>query len=406
MRYRGVMERSELVGLLSPESLRLLYSIPPYESAADIVRTVTDLRKRGYEPSLVATVLSQAKLRVKARIKFTEFADHMLFTEAGLEQATRLRVAALHADRYESAGLRNVVDLGCGIGGDAMALAGLGLRVTAVERDEVTAAIAAYNLATFPDDGESGATVLNDDATTLDLSPFDAAYLDPARRTAGHTNTRRVTDPGDYEPPLAWALALAERMPVGIKLGPGIDRRFIPDNAEAQWISADNQVVEMGLWFGALSRPGVRRSALVLGRDSTSELTGLGESVDEPVGTLGEYLYEPDGAIIRAQLVGDLVRNVAGRMISQSIAYFTSDRAVDTPFATRFRVQESFGFDIRTIGSHLRERGIGTLEIKKRGADIDPAALRKRLSLRGPNEATLVVTRIAGRHAALLVERA
>jgi len=406
MRYRGVMERSELVDLLSPESLQLLDSIPRYESAADIVRTVTDLRKRGYEPNLVATVLSQAKLRAKAQTKFGDFADCMLFTEAGLEQATRLRVAALHAGRYESAGFRNIVDLGCGIGGDAMAFAGLGLRVTAVERDEVTAAIAAYNLATFPDDGTSGAIVVNDDATHLDLSPFDAAYLDPARRTLGHTNTRRVTDPTDYAPPLDWVLALAERMPVGIKLGPGIDRRFLAANAEAQWVSVENQVVELGLWFGALSRPGVRRSALVLSRDSTAELAGSGDSPDEPVGELGEYFYEPDGAVIRARLVGDLVRRVAGRMVSKSIAYFTSDHAADTPFATRFRVLESFAFDVRSLGSHLRARGIGTLEIKKRGADVDPAELRKQLSLRGPNNATLVVTRVAGRHSALLVERA
>ncbi len=405
MRYRGVMERSELVGLLSPESLRLLDSIPPYESAADIVRTVTSLRKRGYEPGLVATVLSQTKLRAKAHGKFDDFADRMLFTEAGLEQATRLRVAALHAGRYESAGFHSVVDLGCGIGGDAMAFAGLGLAVTAVERDEVTAAVAAYNLAAFPSDGESGATVINDDATELDLSPFDAAYIDPARRTIGHTDTQRLTDPGEYSPPLDWALALAERMPVGIKLGPGLNRRHIPANAEAQWVSVDNQVVELGLWFGALSRPGIRRSALILGRDSTAELTGTGESPDEPVGTLGEYLYEPHGAIIRAQLVGDLVRSVSGRMVSQSIAYFTSDRATDTPFATRFRVLESLAFNIRTLSSHLRERGVGTLEIKKRGADVDPAELRKQLSLRGPNEATLIITRIADRHAALVVER-
>ena len=36
---------------------------------------------------------------------------------------------------------------------------------------------------------------------------------------------------------------------------------------------------------------------------------------------------------------------------------------------------------------------IGTLEIKKRGLDLDPAVLRKRLKLRGAGSATVVLTR-------------
>ncbi|RXZ50059.1 SAM-dependent methyltransferase, partial [Agromyces binzhouensis] len=111
------MERDELVRLLSTDGLALLDSLPPYSSKADVVKTVADLRKQGHDPGLVAAVLSQSRLRSKARAKFGEFADRMLFTEPGLEQATRLRVAALHAGRFARAGLRHVADLGCGIGG-------------------------------------------------------------------------------------------------------------------------------------------------------------------------------------------------------------------------------------------------------------------------------------------------
>jgi hypothetical protein len=38
--------------------------------------------------------------------------------------------------------------------------------------------------------------------------------------------------------------------------------------------------------------------------------------------------------------------------------------------------------------------------------DVDPAVFRKKLALRGPASATLVLTRMAGRHTALLCERA
>ena len=394
------MESSELVELLSGDGLRLLDSLPPWQSSSDVLKTVNELRRAGHSPGLVAAVLSQSKLRAKAVGKFGPFAERMLFTEAGLEQATRLRVAALHAGRFQSAGLSRIADLGCGIGGDALAFASLDLEVTAVELDEVTAAIAAYNLALWPN-----AIVVHADVTAFDLEGFDGVYLDPARRTAGHQNTSRLSDPADYSPTLETAFGIGDRLPTGIKLGPGIDRNLIPAGAEAQWVSVDRDVVELGLWFGALARPGIRRSALVLGEHGTAELSSSEDSADVETGTLGGFLYEPDGAVIRSRLIGDLGRRIGATMLSDGIAYLTSDTALETPFAACFRVIETFPLDERRVKRELAARGIGSLEIKKRGVDVDPAAFRKKLSLRGPESATLVLTRVAGRHAALLCER-
>jgi len=299
------MDRSELVELLSPEGLRLLDSLPPYEPTADVVRMVSDLRKAGHAPGLVTAVLSQSRLRARAVPKFGEFAGRMLFTEAGLEQATRLRVAALHAGRFVGASLGRVVDLGCGIGGDAMAMAAMDITVTAVDTDEVTATVASFNLAPF-----DNAQVEQGDAETFDLSGFDAAWLDPARRTAGHTNTSRLSRPEDYSPNLDFVFGLSERMPIGVKLGPGHDRDLIPAGAEAQWVSVDGKLVEMGLWFGALARTGIRRSALLLDKEGSHELSAPADSEDVEVGALGDYVYEPDGAVIRARLIGDLAHEL------------------------------------------------------------------------------------------------
>lgn len=394
------MERSELVELLSQKGLRLLDSLPPYRTEKDVLRMVADLRKAGHSPALVAAVLTQAKLRRRAVAKFGEFAGRMLFTEAGLEQATRLSVAARHAGRFRAANLDRVADLGCGIGGDALALAALELEVTAVEADEVTAAIAAFNLAPFP-----SATVEHRRAEDVDLRGFTGVFLDPARRTAGHTQTARLTDPDDYTPSLGFAYELATGRSVGLKLGPGFDRDLIPSTAEAQWVSADGQVVELGLWFGALARPGVRRAALVLRGAETHELTAHADSEDAETGDLGDYLYEPDGAVIRARLIGDLARALDGRMVADGIAYITADTATATPFAAGFRILEQLPYAERDLKRALRERGIGALEIKKRGVEVDPAALRTRLGLSGDRSATLILTRIAGRHTALLAER-
>lgn len=390
------MTPDELRLLLTPEGLRLLDEVGPVTADADIVRLVSRLRSAGHAPGLVAAVLTQARLRTRARARFHDFAERMLFTPDGLEQATRLQVAAQHAGRITRAGMASVADLGCGIGADALAFASLGLRVVAVERDEVTAAIAAYNLAPFPD-----ARVVAGDALENEPDDVDALWFDPARRGGG----RRLADPADWSPPLDAVFARAAERPSGIKLGPALDHALIPEGVEAQWVSVDREVVELVVWTGALAREGVGRAALLLAADGAHELTAPDAAPDAEVGPVGEYLLEPDGSVIRARLIGELARRVDGRMLDHTIAWITSDTAPATPFAQAFRVREELPFDERKLKSALRERGIGTLEIKKRGVDVDPAALRTRLSLRGTASATLVLTRVAGKRTALLVER-
>ncbi|AYF97517.1 class I SAM-dependent methyltransferase [Protaetiibacter intestinalis] len=390
------MTPEELRALLSPEGLRLLDEVGTVAADADVVRIVSRLRAAGHSPALVAAVLTQARLRTRARTKFGDFAERMLFTPDGLEQATRLPVAAQHAGRFARAGLASVADLGCGIGADALAFAGLGMRVVAVERDEVTAAIAAYNLAPFPD-----ARVVRGDALAEEPADVDALWFDPARRAGG----RRQADPADWSPALDAVFARAAAKPAGVKLGPALDHALLPEGGEAQWVSVDREVVELVVWSGALAREGVGRAALLLGAGGSAELTASGPAPDADPGELGAFLLEPDGAVIRARLIGELARRVDGRMLDPTIAWVTADTEPATPFGQAFRVREELPVDERRLKAALRERGIGTLEIKKRGVDVDPAALRTRLALRGPDAATLVLTRIAGRRAAILADR-
>ena len=394
------MHLPELTALLTSEGLRLLDEVSPQESTADVARTVSRLRAAGHSPELVSAIVGQSRLRVKARAKFGDFAERMLFTRAGLEQATRLAVAARHAGRYRDAGIESVADLGCGIGGDALGLAALGIRVTAIDADEVTAAIAAYNLAPFGD----AVTVRQGLAEETDLTGVDGVWLDPARRTAGHSETARVR-PEDYSPPLDWAFDLAGRVPTGIKLGPGLDRAMIPDDLEAQWVSADGSTVELVLWSGRLARDRVRRAALVMRGDAAWELTSAADAPDEPVRPLGAFVHEPDGAVIRARLIGDVARSLEAGMLADQIAYLTSDTALTSPFVASFRVREVLPAETRSLSRALRERGIGRLEIKKRGVDIDPAALRTALKLRGDGSATLILTRIGAKRLAILADR-
>jgi hypothetical protein len=89
--------------------------------------------------------------------------------------------------------------------------------------------------------------------------------------------------------------------------------------------------------------------------------------------------------------------------VDEHIAYVTGDRAYQTAFARGFEVLETLPYKEKALRAALRERNIGTLTIKKRGVQVAPDALRKRLALRGDEEATIVLTRSGGRGTALLV---
>ncbi len=400
------MSTDAISPLLTLEGWELLSSLGPYKDA-DSLKLNESLRKAGHPPELVAAALTQARLRAKAEAKFGEFARQMLFTPAGLEQATRLSIAALHAQRFTTAGITSVADLGCGLGADSLAMASLDIRVTAVEMDEVTAACTTVNLMPFPH-----ATVVCAKAEDVDLSGIEGVWLDPARRTTSSSGTTRLFDPEAFSPPLSFVEALADKgLAVGVKMGPGIPHEAVPHTAEAQWISVNGDVVEAALYFNALARPGIRRAALVTGTQGMYELTSsiaydpAAQNV-EP-GPLAGYLYEPDGAVIRAGLVADLARSMGAHLVDEHIAYLCSDEPVDTPFARRYKVLEVKPFNVKALKAWVKANRIGVLDIKKRGISTTPEELRRQLltgSGKGPNKATLVLTRIGDERVAVVVE--
>ena len=369
------------------------------------------LRKEGFSAEVTAALLTQAQLRREAGAKLGPFADDMLFTRDGLAQATRLPVAAHHARRLigETADGETfrIADLGCGIGADSVAFAGMGAQVSAVDADEVTAAVAAFNLRHLPD-----ASVDHTRAEDVDLSDFDALWFDPARRTIGKSDRRgstaRITDPEAFSPSLSWVIDQAIRAKAaGVKLGPALDHGLIPEEAEAQWVSHNGEVVEVCLYFGAArQQPG--RGALVMGeRTLLVHEDDLPESDEEGIGTLGRYLLEPDGAIVRAGLVAALCAPLQARRVHPKIAYLTTDVEPSGPAAagvTAYTVTDVLPAKIPSLRKELVSRGIGSVVIKKRGADIVPDQVRRQLKLPKGDKATLVFTRLGERHVVLLTQ--
>ena len=396
------MEREDFVRLAGSAGQALLAQID-YSSTTDVLALVAKLRSDGHDPATVAAVLTQAKLRKRGQAKFGEFASQMLFTEAGLEQASRLKVAALHAGRFRSAGISEVADLGCGIGAESMAFASLGINVHAFELDEVTAAVATYNLAPF-----ENVKVEIADVEQLDLSQFEALFFDPARRELHgpkKATAQRHFDPANYSPNYNFCIEKAKTKPTGIKLGPGHDKKQIPEGTEAQWVSVDGDLVEMGLWFGKVARDNITRSALLLDDKGKYEITSTQtDSANAELGELGAYIYEPDNSLIRSRLIADFAEPLGLKLISPEIAYLSSNDLISSPWLKGYKLIDNLVFDRKKLKAYVRENNIGILEIKKRGSDISPEELRKQLAPKGEGAATLIVTRVGDAHRVLVAQ--
>jgi hypothetical protein len=353
--------------------------------------------RRTHDVRLVAAALGQARLRQRAVAKFGAVDAHrMYFTPHGLEQSTRASVATHRAQRLAAFGPEGVADLCCGVGGDAVAMLRAGLSVTAVDRDPLTCAVVAANAAAL---GLSdGLRVVCADVEDVDTRDLDGVFVDPARRTA----RGRVFDPEAYSPPLSWALdAAAAGSPGAVKVAPGIPHEAVPPAAEAEWISDGGDVKEAVLWFdgrGDRVRPGGRRATLL-----PSGATLVGRGLPDPqVRPVGRYLYEPDGAVIRAHLVAEVAEELDGGLVDPTIAYVTADGLRPTPYATAYEITDVLPFGLKRLKALVRERGIGVLTVKKRGSAVDPEDLRRRVRPQGPHSATVFLTRVQGAPTMLL----
>ncbi|MEV0240563.1 methyltransferase domain-containing protein [Streptomyces sp. NPDC050674] len=381
---------NDLAPLLTPEGRALLDEVRDTDPARELA-VATRLR-REHPAELVSAALGQARLRQRAAVKFgAEDAGRMFFTPNGVEQSTRASVAVYRARRMAELGITSVADLCCGIGGDAIALARAGIRVLAVDRDPQTAAAARANadalgLADLVEVREA-------DVTDVDTAGFDAVFVDPARRGG----RGRIFDPEAYSPPLSWAVSAARTAPhAALKIAPGIPHEAVPEDAEAEWISDGGDVKEAVLWFG--TAPGAVRATLLPG-----PRTLLSRGLPDPdVRPPGRYLYEPDGAVIRAHLVAEVADRVGGGLLDATIAYVTADALHPTPYATAYEITDHLPFNLKKLKALLRERGVGTLTVKKRGSAVEPEELRKKVKPQGPHAATVFLTRVAGAPAMLI----
>ncbi|MBC8102064.1 MAG: methyltransferase domain-containing protein [Cytophagales bacterium] len=384
--------------LVSPEGGRLLNEVAALPG--DTPQRVLALRKRGLgDPAILTAALAVADARHRARLRFPD-AHHLFFTSEALAQATSPMIARYHAGQLAASGARTVVDLGCGIGMDSLALAEAGLTVLALERDPARVIFARANAAARG--VTARITFRAGDVTALDWEA-DAAYWDPSRRVSAEG--RRVSRWGDqYEPPLSFLAQIESRVRLGgcVKLSPALpDEALAELGGRTEFLSEGRECKEACVWFGALEGvSGAAATAAVLLRpEGPLVLVPRGDPGDPSPGVLGRFLFDPDPAVIRSGALGTLAERLSAHRIGAADAYLTGD---DLPTgelraaAAAYRVLDSQPYRPKQVKEMLRARGFGRLVIKKRHFSKEPDVVARELQLPGGGaEGTLVLVRTA-----------
>ncbi len=367
--------------------------------ASSMVADVTEVKTR-YAPrdgALVETVLCRRRGRAKLRA-----AQDMLFTQDALQQATASVVAAHRAaeiaNRYPGA---VVADVTCSVGAEVIELAAeRGISgVIGSDLDRVRLSMAQYNVAVTG----ASATLLVADALTP-TSTADVVLADPARRSG----SGRVFRLDQLTPPLLDVLTTYAGRPLAVKCAPGLDYRMLRDRfgfaGQVQITSLDGSVREACLWTERDDEPTQRATILRTRPDGSVHVVEVsdGDPDDIPVGEVGEWIIDPDGAIVRAGLVRHYGHRHGLWQLDPQIAYLTGDSVPDGERG--FRVLEVTGVAERELRKRLAALDCGSLEILVRGLDVDPDRLRKRLKPKGSRSLALILTRVGRKGVGFLCE--
>jgi hypothetical protein len=367
--------------LLCAEGQQLLSWLAGQDVTPDRALALAQELRGQFAPELIASALTQQSLRIAGRAKFS-LADAMYFTRPGLEQASSDLTAVHSAERF--AGQQLVADLCCGIGGNLAALANVAGHVLAVDADLQTLTYGRQNAKVH---GRADAvTPACADVRDLALagSAVEGIFIDPARR-AGERRFRA----GDCTPPLDWCLGLASQVPaVCIKAAPGLPHELVPPGWEIEFVATGRNLKEALLWSPALATT-TRRATLLPAGDTLTFESGPVVPVRAP----GDFLLDPSPAVTRAGLVEQLARALGAWKIDPMIAFLAAARPVTTPFARTLRVLESMPWNERQVARRLRDLGIGTADIRRRGLAGDVQQIHRRLGLSGDGSATIVITR-------------
>ena len=406
------------------------------------VAELARLRKR-YAAWQVAVALDLIRGRAKAAGKFPGRAAAMLADADGVEQATAEGVARHKGRTLRAGGVGRVLDVGCGIGGDAMGMVAEGLEVLAVDRDATRAAMAGHHAGCAfahaeardllaearPDVDQRRAAVAAGHAgggggsplSGWPPSPVTAVHLDPARRgKAGRT--RRLAD---HEPDPETIRRLRQRYEhLAIKLSPAVDLAELAETYDLgqtrlEFISDAGRLVQAMLYTGRLAAAppaGTHRhdrTATLLAEGQTHQLHGssVGGGSSLEIVEARRYLFAVDAAVERAGLLAELglpaIHPRLGLLTADDLEPVAAEDP-RRPWLTGFELLADLPWhaeDPRQVRGWLAEHDSGLVEVKTRGKAVDPDVAQQQLRGGGSRRLTVFVLRFDRRLRALVTRR-
>ncbi|MDP6046234.1 MAG: class I SAM-dependent methyltransferase [Phycisphaerae bacterium] len=366
----------------------------------------TRLRKKySYDEACAIGHMRELRKRSVAGAKFSrELAGKMLLSDELLQQCSSLRLANYVGRRMaeiaRGVGRSEVMDLCCGLGGDAIGLASAGLNVLGYDISPQAIVCSEHNA------GVAGmgdrTTFTAADVTKLDIPSDAIVHIDPDRRSGG----RRVVGLSELRPGEEFLRRLAENTAGGaMKLSAAMDFSELDDwsNVRLEYVSEDGVCKQLVVWWSPDSADTGRTATAVWGdmNDPQSESIAS-DAPPAPFGEVGPWLIEPGPEVIAAHAVDALAaRDNLWRAYPGMLWMFGSE-PVDSHLCRSYEIIETVSGREREIRIALKKLGAGLVEIKSRGVSINTDALQRRLRGKGDKPLVVLWTRMGDKQKAFI----
>ena len=370
----------------------------------DVKKRRAYLRKRGVKEPELSRMLDEAHFLVKGKEKFPRAAQ-MKFDRDGLAQASSKTVAEYRTWKMRNrlGVIRSALDVGSGIGGDTIAMA-LRWKVLSVDMDPVKVEMLRHNIKVYnvTDNVEviqgDIYDLLKDPEFQVKTSDLDVIFFAHSRRQGW----RRTVKFEEYQPPLSLIEKLVDICPnVCATIAPAADLSKIKYDCDIEIISNKGEVKEAVLWFGRLKHAPGKRS--LIATKLPERITWVKEKTDPiDVSEPGEYLYEPDPAYVKAQMVNNLAKEYNLTLLHPTIAYLTGDKHVKSPLLKPHRVLAVTGIQYTEINRELNHLNLGSVDSKSRGVNVDHNEVRRKVRGTGFTRGVVVYTLVGGEPKALI----